>query len=176
MVDNNSQKNIKEIPSQTITKSATIMLNAEITRVFPLFGPIEETKWAEGWNPQVLYPENTLIEEGMVFTTKLHTEKESESLWAVTKYDPEKHLITYTVSTQNRIWFISISCEPTETNQTKATITYTFTSRNQHGINLNQYALETMYRYNLKDWEKAINHYLETGKMLIHQPKTTTDG
>jgi len=104
----------------------------------------------------------------MVFVTKSHAEKETESLWAVTKYDPEKHLITYTVSTQNRIWFISINCKQTENNQTKTNIRYTYTSRNQHGIKLNQPALEKMYKYNLEDWEKAINHYLETGKMLVH--------
>jgi len=104
----------------------------------------------------------------MVFVTKSSAEKETESLWAVTNYDPEKHLITYTVSTQNRIWFISISCEQTEDNQTKTIITYTFTSRNQHGIKLNQRSLENMYKNNLEDWEEAINHYLETDNMLIH--------
>lgn len=168
MEDQSIKNNSQETPSQTITKSATITLNADITRVFPLFGPIEEKKWAEGWNPKVLHPENTVIEEGMVFVTKSPAENETESLWAVTKYNPEKHLVTYTVSTQNRIWFISVSCEPTVDNQTKAIVTYTFTSRNKHGIKLNQQSLEKMYKYNLEDWEEAINHYLETGKMLVH--------
>ena len=168
MEDHSIKNNSLETPSQTITKSATITLNADIKTVFPLFGPIEEKKWAEGWNPKVLHPENTLVEEGMVFVTKSHAEKEAESLWAVTKYNPEKHLISYTVSTQNRIWFISIYCEQTGSNQTKTIITYTFTSRNQHGIKLNQQSLEKMYKYNLEDWEEAINQYLATGKMLVH--------
>ena len=85
MEDHSTKNNSRENPSQTITKSATIILNADITAVFPLFGPIEEKKWAEGWNPKILHPENTLIEEGMVFVTISSAEKETESLWAVTK-------------------------------------------------------------------------------------------
>jgi hypothetical protein len=33
-----------------ITKSAAIFLNDRILNVFPLFGPVREMEWADGWS------------------------------------------------------------------------------------------------------------------------------
>ncbi|MBI1766917.1 MAG: hypothetical protein HYR67_00920, partial [Bacteroidetes bacterium] len=45
-------------------------------------------------------------------------------------------------------------------------ITYTYIGLNNEGNALNATALEKMYAHDLKDWEKAINYFLETGKVL----------
>jgi hypothetical protein len=45
---------------------------------------------------------------------------------------------------------------------------YTYTGLTEHGNAINKLALGMMYRRNLKDWEEAINHYLETGQRLAH--------
>jgi len=47
-------------------------------------------------------------------------------------------------------------------------ITYTYVGLNDLGNRLNAHALESMFKHNLKDWELAINHYLETGSRLRH--------
>jgi hypothetical protein len=39
---------------------------------------------------------------------------------------------------------------------------------NELGIERNASSLATMYKHDLKDWEHAINHYLETGSLLRH--------
>ncbi len=56
--------------SQKISKTASITLNGDIEKVFPLFGAFEERKWAEGWNPTLIYPETEIIEEGTTFITE----------------------------------------------------------------------------------------------------------
>jgi hypothetical protein len=36
------------------------------------------------------------------------------------------------------------------------------------GNAINEKALQVMYTHDLKDWEDAINHYLETGEKQEH--------
>jgi hypothetical protein len=42
-------------PAKRISRSSTITLNAPLEKVFPLFGPIKEMEWAEGWQPEIMY-------------------------------------------------------------------------------------------------------------------------
>ena len=158
-----------DFQAERVSKTATITLEENMDRVFPLFGPVEEKKWAEGWNPEILYPASAQIGEGMVFTTQGHGHGEDTFAWIVSKYQPENHLIEYTVSTPNRYWTINIQCQPLSDGQTKATISYTYTGLTALGNQINRHAIEKMYEKNLKDWEDAINHYLKTGQALKHQ-------
>lgn len=155
--------------AEKISKSATIELSKNIQNVFPLFGPFEERKWAEGWNPALIYPTTEIVEEGTTFKTKGHKHNEAEFLWRVSKYQPETNFIQYLVSTSNRYWTITIKCERITDDKTSAEITYTFFGLNNLGNEINRLSIEKMYAHNLKDWEEAINHYLINGKMLLHE-------
>src|SRR5262245_16214805 len=106
------QETLTEFKPERVSKSATFGCNGKIENVFPLFGPIREMDWADGWNPEILYSTNNhaLVEEHMIFQTKGHTGEEKYT-WAITKFQPEHHFIEYTVSTSERIWFISVVCK-----------------------------------------------------------------
>lgn len=143
-----------------VTQTATIKLNDKIENIFSLFGAFEERKWAEGWNPVLIYPQNEIIEEGTIFTTEGDGE-ELEYLWRVSKYSPKKYSIQYLVSTENRCWTITLQCRPLLENKTSTEITYTFTGLNEKGNKINEQSLQRMYKNNLKDWEDEINVYLE---------------
>ena len=151
--------NYSYFKSAKITKTAVIKLNGNIKNVFPLFGAFEERKWAEGWNPKLIYPEMEMIEEGTTFKT-IGRGEESEFLWRVSKYYPEKYIIQYLVSTENRYWTITVKCKPIEENKTSAEITYTFIGLNEIGNKINELSLSLMYKNDLKDWEEEINNYL----------------
>lgn len=151
--------------AERVQKSASFVASASIEKVFPLFGPIREKEWTEGWEPQIIYSNNLEVEEHMVFKTSGRHHGESEYLWVLTQYKPNEYFVEYTVSTANRVWFISVKCEANGKNA-NVTVTYTFTGLNEQGDQLNKLALENMYAHNLKDWEEAINYYLTTGKQL----------
>ncbi len=151
------------------SRTEAIALDGSVEEVFPLFGAIEEKKWADGWNPVVLYPHTGTIEERMVFTTQAHSHHESLYAWMVSKFQPENHIVEYIVSTENRCWVINIRCDNLPGNKTKAAVTYTFTGLNALGNEINKHALEQMFRNNLEDWAEAINHYLKTGETLKHR-------
>jgi hypothetical protein len=169
------EKNLEEkvtasnFKSKRISRTSTIILKAPLEKVFPLFGPLKEKEWAEGWNPEIVYSDADYVEERMVFKTKTHGHGETEYTWTVSKYSPEQSLIEYTVFTPERLWFITIKCtENVAAQTTEAEITYTYTGLAERGNATNEKALQAMYAHNLKDWEKAINYYLETGERLKH--------
>ncbi len=137
--------------SEKVSQTSTIYINANVEKVFSLFGAFEERKWAEGWNPVLIYPQSEIIEEGTTFKTHAHSHGEEEYIWRVTKYEPEKYLIQYLVSTENRYWTITIKCKPAESNRAPAEITYSYIGLNELGNKINKHSLEKMYQHNLKD-------------------------
>jgi len=158
--------------SQRISATASFIVNANITHVFPLYGAFEERKWAPGWEPELIYPEDEIIEEGTTFRVQPHDQDpngEGHSLWVVTKYEPDNFLIQYLVSTENRFWTITVASEPAENNtQTKTTVTYTYTGLNEKGNKLNQANLDKMYENDLQDWADLINSHLEEKTPTSH--------
>ncbi len=153
---------------QRISKTSVIALNAALEKVFPLFGPIKEKEWAAGWDPEMIHPTSGEVEEHMVFKTTAHpSHEEPDYIWTLSKYLPEEASLEYTVFTPERIWWITIRCwEEIPDQMTKAEITYTYQGLTERGNKINERALQRMYAHNLKDWEEAINYYLETGKRL----------
>jgi len=152
--------------SEKVSRTATIITKGNIQKVFQLFGAFEERKWSEGWNPKLIYPLKEIIEEGTTFRTEGHGKEEKEYLWIVSKFEPEKYLIQYLVSTENRYWTITIKCNSVSAIQTEAIITYTFIGLNKLGNNINSQSLQKMYANNLIDWQEAINYYLDNGQIL----------
>lgn len=159
---------ITETYSQTekrIERSASFIVNTNIEKAFPLFGPIREKDWCAGWEPEVVYSNHSEVEQHMIFKTTASDPKEKEYLWIITQYNPVDFLIEYTVSTPQRIWFITVVCKSLS-EKTKVTVTYSYTGLTEEGLVINQAALEKMFAHNLKDWEEAINFYITTGKRL----------
>jgi hypothetical protein len=149
-----------------ISKTASIELNGPIEKVFPLFGPIREKEWAHGWEPEIVFGESD-AEEHMIFKTRSGFADEKQYTWILSKLDQKNYLVEYTVSSTDRIWFITVQCAA-HGEKTIASITYTYTSFSDLAQEKNSQSLIKMYSENLKDWEKAINHYLHTGKKLTH--------
>lgn len=153
--------------SERISRKATIIINAEIGRVFPLFGAFDERKWADGWEPRLIYPNTEILEEGTTFKTTGNSIDDSEFLWMVSKYEPAGYLVQYLVSTPSRFWTITVKCCQ-QGDKTTADITYTFTGLTEKGNEYNRLSLDKMYSRNLEDWAEAINHFITHGKILRH--------
>lgn len=167
MIASTSVGETRNFMPKRISKTATIVLNGSVENVFPLFGPIKEMEWAPGWNPEVVYSDNNVVEEHMIFRSKGKYENEDYYTWIISQYYPEKYLIEYTVSTADRIWTIRVACASFD-KKTKATVAYTYTGLTERGNSLNELALNQMYASNLTDWQEALNYYLETGKAIAN--------
>jgi hypothetical protein len=146
--------------SEKATQTDSIILNGNLKKVFPLFGAFEERKWAEGWNPKLVYVAKDTIEEGTTFKTASHGFEEPEYIWRINQYEPQNTLIQYLVISLNRYWTITVKCHELAGNKTLAQITYTFIGLNEKGNHLDKHFLDKIYEHHLKDWEEAINAFL----------------
>jgi hypothetical protein len=149
--------------------TATIMLSALPADVFPLFGPVEEAQWAEGWSPDVLYSSRPdAAELNAVFRT--HHPGGTEAIWTVVHYDVANHAISYVrVRPDSHVARIDITCLLHGDGQTQATVTYTFTTLGPDGDDfLAHLTREAFVHHELPSWERAINHYLATEETLPH--------
>ncbi|RIV23929.1 hypothetical protein DYU11_13270 [Fibrisoma montanum] len=152
--------NNKDITAERVSRTASFIINAPVDTVFPLFGAFEERKWAEGWEPVLIYPSAEVIEEGTTFRTKAYDQEELDYIWRVNQYVPADHLIQYLVFTPNRYWTITVQCVSLSADQTQTHVTYTYLGLNQLGNRLNQQSIDRMYADNLEDWAAAIHQYL----------------
>ena len=154
--------------SDTIARTATLTLHGPLAEVFPLFGPVREAEWAAGWSPRFVGGAPAEIGEHLVFVTPAHGPGEPDYVWTLAQYAPERGFIEYSVFTPERVWWVTVRCRAAGQNTT-AEITYTYTALTPHGAARNAHALAAMFAHDLKDWERAINHYLATGTQLAHQ-------
>lgn len=142
-----------------VSRSATIVLNGAIDKVFPLFGFLEEKKWSRGWDPQDIVTTASL--QDSVFT---YSHDGLTATWIVTEYDPIQHRATYAVFVpENRTMTIRIVCTP-EGNRTRASISYVFTAVSKQGESDLREFEQQDFALRILHWQHAINHYLETGK------------
>ncbi len=165
MIACKEKKQEKNFRPERISKTASFTVRDSIDKAFPLFGPIREKEWAAGWEPEIIFSESPEVEERMMFKTS-SSHHDEEFIWTITQFRPQDYLIEYTVSAAERIWFIRVQCQPTETHTTKVTVSYTYTGLSLPGNIKNKEALDKMFAHNLIDWEQSINYYLLTGEQL----------
>ena len=147
-----------------VERSATIRLDGTPGEVFPLFGPIREMDWAEGWSPRVVHPGGDPIGEGAAFT---HGTGDQETFWLMTTYDPDRGRVEYAVVFPgSRICRISIGMEGTDDRHTLATVRYAYTGLDAAGVRFVAGYSDVTHRKRIAAWEKAVNHYLKTGHRL----------
>ena len=156
-----AQSSPTEFRPERIEQTATFTVHTSLDQAFPLFGPVRERDWAAGWEPKIIFSSDPLVEEHMLFQTQPRFENEPPYLWVVSQFRPEQYFIEYSVSTNERIWFVSVQCAAAG-EHTRVTVRYRFTGLTPRGNELNRVALDRMYAQQLKDWESELNQFLST--------------
>jgi hypothetical protein len=151
--------------AQHFTRTQNIHLAAPPERVFPLFGPIGEKRWAAGWEPEMIYPVSGEMEEGMVFITS--SPGEVQAIWTIIAFNAAKCCISYLrVTPGSHVATIDIHCEDNLQETTRASIAYTFTALTEQGSDYVARFTEEHYQEWMSSWETAINYYLQHGHPL----------
>ena len=140
-------------------RTASILLEGDVSRVFPLFGFLEEKKWSRGWDPKVVAMSHTL--QDSVFT---YSHDGLTATWIVSEFDETSHRATYSVFVpNNRTMTIRIACTA-ESGNTRAQVTYSFTALSEEGKSQLREFEQQDFSKRIHHWQVAINHYLATGK------------
>ena len=147
------------------TFTCTQINTGNIKEVFPLLCPVREEDWIDGWNCKMIHSISGLIEENCVFTTEHHSKL--ETVWHVTQYDKENYKIEFIRVTPNENTVrINIELEKIDSITTKSHISYMYTILDKKDIVAKMNEIEQSFLESMTYWEKAINYYLKTGKML----------
>jgi hypothetical protein len=154
----------QDFKAEQFVQSASIVLQGNIEKVFPLFGAIEEKKWSEDWHPTPVFPASGNMEEGFIFHSPDHVPNSPPLTWVVSKYDSSSHQVRYIITSANRVTIITVNCSKIDGNSTKAEITYCLTGLSEEGNEISHHLITEMFKHNLKDWETAINNYLASAR------------
>lgn len=157
---------MKTIQFAKTTRSYTQHIAAPADEVFPLLCPVREMEWLEDFGCEIIYSESGLAEQGCVFRTQ--APDGPETIWMMVQHDREKGVVDFVRVTEGLVATrLNIELEPTNNRTTNVHITYTFIPTSEEGATLVRTAHSAeAFNENLQWWERSMNHYLETGKML----------
>lgn len=131
-------------------------VNAAYDQVAPLFGADTERLWAEGWNPQFVYPQPAHDQAGAVFTLV----GGHSSVWINTIYDLEHGHVQYACFAGEKMaTLIDIRIEKLMNTSTKVDVTYERTAL-QANANEHVNHLADDDKNKGPEWEAAIRAYL----------------
>ena len=135
--------------------------------VFPLHGPLEEAKWAVGWEPEMIYPAAAPADEGAIFVTR---HGGAEAVWVNTMWDPQAGRVSYVHVSANRdVTEIRIAVSGPEQGPTRVEVTYTWTALSPAGNAFVEEQTEAFFAKRMGEWEEKMACYLRTGKKLERQ-------
>jgi hypothetical protein len=153
----------------TVTRTRLVTIPADASLAFPLFEPIGEKAWADGWEPEILLPapeapSGAGLEE-MVFRTR--GPAEPPTTWVVALHDPSSLTIEYaTVTPGHRVGRIRVEIEAAGHDRSRARVTYGFSALSTRGVAFVRGFTEERFAARMERWERAIGHYLATGRIL----------
>ena len=144
--------------------SFTQTLVAPPQLVFPLLCPVKEMDWVPHWEPEVVISESGVIEQDCIFIMQ---DEPQNSVWYVSFFDSENYIIQFVkVVPDYLLTKIDIMLSPDLDIRTKAHISYEYMAINEAGVKFVNDLTDDKYLQFMKNWEKALNHYLTTGEMM----------
>ena len=151
-------------------RETTVTLGGPPGRVFPLFGPIREAEWADGWSPamhhrgDVRNGEAHAVGTGSVFT---HAKGDADSHWLLTTWDEPGGRVEYAVVVPGSwVCRIVIKVAAASDGRSSATVRYEYTGLDAEGLALVDGYTQEAHEERIAGWARAIDHYLETGTRL----------
>lgn len=148
-----------------ISRTMAIQLNAPPDQTLPLFTAVGECLWIPDWEPTYIYPESGEPQTGMIWKTSQYSNV--DSIWITAEYDTVACHATYIRFTPERhVARIDVQCDSIDGAKTIAEVTYSVTAIHADGHEDIEMLTEARFREMIGWWEKAINHYLESGEML----------
>lgn len=144
-----------------ITRIGHLQFEASVETVFPLFTPLGEKHWAKGWDPEIVFPHDRGVAEGMVFRTR----EGVEHVWTVVSYEPGSHGVAYNVVAEGvLVRQIRVRCRAQGPSRTQVEVTDSYVGLSQQGNEFIEALSEAAYEKKMVAWKEAIGGYLATAR------------
>ncbi len=150
-----------------VKHSYTQSINGRPEQVFPLLCPVGELDWAPGWSIDWVISTTGLVELECMFQTPPAAGTKNPSIWIVTRHAPDDFQVEmYKVTPGLTVGKLVISLTASGDTDTRAQISYEFTSLGADGDAFLASFTTEWYENFMRGWEAAMNHYLKTGELL----------
>ncbi len=137
--------------------------NAPPEKVFPLLCPVREAEWVPGWQYRLVHSKSGLAELGCVFTTP--NEDGSETTWVTIEYEPSRRIGFVWVWPEMVVAQLRFTLQAAG-EKTRLHARYEYTGLSEKGnAEVERYS-DQWFAEKMKKFEAALNHYLETKKMI----------
>lgn len=157
---------MNEFIPKRISRIHTIELKADPEVVFPLFSPVEERKWVEGWDPFLIFPASGEVQDGSIFLTH-YVKTEIPAVWVTVDYEPRDFRVRYLrMLVNDHVADIRIQCQKSGSGTTLADIRYIFTGLSESGNNAISVFTEEHYANWINGWKESIERYLASNMQL----------
>jgi hypothetical protein len=154
-----------EFQGKGVTRVGHLQFDAGVEIVFPLFTPLGEKHWAKGWDPEIVYPRDRDVAEGMVF----RTQNGVEHVWTVIHYDPANRAVAYNVVAYGMmVRAIEVRCRPAGTARTVVEVTDSYVGLSPQGNAFIEHLTEDVYEKKMAGWKESIGGYLAGAAKPAH--------
>jgi hypothetical protein len=141
-------------------------IHAPAKRVFAVLEPVEEVKWAPGFEFEWVYakeaPEAKSGQEGDVFITR-HSSglgSHNTAIWVISRRDVRAGRVQFVRTIPDlTVTQIDIHVAP-DGNESKCEITYTFTALSERGREHLRGMAKEHFDQEMKEWEEQVETYL----------------
>jgi hypothetical protein len=139
------------------------LLKATPDRIFPLLCPKREFDWLETWKCDILFTKSGYAESDCVFRTDVPGDV--KETWLIDRYEKNK-TVQFIKFSEQRVIRYGIILTDNKNSTTAAKWEQTITSLNADGNLFIENFSDSEFEKKIKNLEKQLNYYLETGKML----------
>jgi hypothetical protein len=149
---------------QRVTRRYVQHLHAPPAQVMPLLTAARENEWAAMFQPRILHAGEPPGGLRGVFQTG---DGADETLWTMTDYDTATGHVAYFRTVPGVLAVhIEIQLEPDGEAACRAIVAYTYSALSAAGNARVEAMTEERYVAQMVEWEKALDHYLQTGRRL----------
>jgi hypothetical protein len=154
-----AQSTQQNFQAAAVTRTGRLEFDGSLDKVFYLFTPIGERNWAKGWDPEVFFPLDREVAEGMVFRTR---DQDGRVLtWTMTRYDSANHRVAYNVVTPDfLVRKLEIRCLLSEAARIEVEVTDSYVGLSAHGNEFVERLTEASYAAKMATWKEGIGGYL----------------
>jgi hypothetical protein len=149
---------------QRVTRRYVQHLHAPPEQVMPLLTAARENEWAASFQPRILHAGEPLGGLRGVFQTG---EGAEETLWTMTACDAATGHVAYFRTIPGVLAVhIEIRLEADGAGACRASVAYTYSALSAAGNPRVEAMTEERYVAQMVEWERALDHYLQTGRRL----------
>ncbi len=141
-----------------VERRHAIAVEGAIERVLPMFTPLGEMAWVEGWTPEFIHPESGATQKGLIFRTGTGDDL---TYWACIEWRRDEGSVGYSrVTPSSRSGFVEVRCKSVSPMVTGVEVSYAYAALTRAGEDYLEGFSGAFFSGMIEEWRAAVNRWL----------------